>query len=127
MDYLIREGWLVSVLATFSIINPFPLPSQSCQPESNSVTFKMSEQTYDPTGCKNPESCHFNNIHFCLSEYMICFSTRSAWPVKQHRETEHCGMLNNSITLKDLCKIVYKIASWGRNNCHIARTRITGI
>jgi hypothetical protein len=36
-------------------------------------------------------------------------------------------MLNNSSVLKDLCKIVYRVASWGKNNCNIAGTRITGI
>jgi len=47
--------------------------------------------------------------------------------VKQCLETEHCGMLNNSIILKGLCKIVYKISNWEENNCHIHRTIVTGI
>jgi hypothetical protein len=89
--------------------------------------FKSSEQTYDPTCCNNPDSCYFSDTQFCLSEYMICFSTRSAWPVKQCPETEHYGILNSSITLKVLCKIVYKISNWEENNCHIHRTIITGM
>jgi hypothetical protein len=35
-----------------------------------------------------------SGIHIYRMEYMICFSTRSAWPVKQHSETEQCGILN---------------------------------
>lgn len=109
---------LQSVVSTGIFIH-FPCRGTHC-------SFKSSEWTYDPTCYNNPDRCHFIDTHFCLSEYMICFSTRSVWPVKQCPEAEHCGMLHNSITL-NLCKIVQKISSWEENNCHIRRTIITGI
>lgn len=35
-----------------------------------------------------------SGIYFYQTEYMICFSTRSAWPVKQLSESEQCEILN---------------------------------
>lgn len=109
------------------IASAFSVISKVTGMKNGFVVWESSEQTYEPTCFDNPDSCYFSDIQFCLSEYVICFSTRSAWPVKQCPETEHCGMLNSSITLKDLCKIVYKISNWEENNCHIHRTIITGI